>query len=59
MYIASEKLIKKLKETFPDRIPRTPATVEDLRLLQGEQKVVDWLIDLCESESEELLNVWP
>lgn len=58
MFIDSENLIKRLDETFPDKLPRDAIGIEDLRTLQGQRKVVDWLKAFLVSEEEEaLLNV--
>lgn len=58
MFIDSDNLIVRLDEAFPDIMPRSVEGIEDLRFLQGERRVIDWLKDLFTSEEQEaLLNV--
>lgn len=38
-----EDLLLALKEAFPDRLPRRLISHEDFLILQGQQKVIDFL----------------
>jgi len=47
-----DALIGHLQEKFPDMLPRDPQmTVGDLRELQGEQRVIDYIASLTEEDS--------
>lgn len=38
-----EDLLMALKDAFPDRLPRRQISHEDFLILQGQQKVIDFL----------------
>lgn len=38
-----EDLLEALRKVFPDRLPRKQITHEDFLVLQGQQKVIDFL----------------
>lgn len=38
-----EDLLKALQEVFPDKLPRKQISHEDFLILQGQQKVIDFL----------------
>lgn len=47
----NKELLKFLEERFPDKLPTKPnMTVEELRFLQGQRSVVEFLLDLFEQE---------
>tara|TARA_R100001463_G_scaffold1188_3_gene5058 strand:+ start:11793 stop:12035 length:243 start_codon:yes stop_codon:yes gene_type:complete len=52
-YNITEELINKLKELFPDKLPRHDIPLDQLRLLQGQQQVVDMIIKLFEESFEQ------
>ena len=52
-YNITEELITKLKELFPDKLPRHDIPLDQLRLLQGQQQVVDMIIKLFEEPFEQ------
>lgn len=56
MLINTDKLIGLLEEAFPDKLPRAVDGIEDVRFLQGEQKVIDHIKSLVESLEEEALT---
>tara|TARA_B100001250_G_C19817208_1_gene799277 strand:+ start:12465 stop:12686 length:222 start_codon:yes stop_codon:yes gene_type:complete len=46
----NQELINWLEDTFPDKIPPLRTTLEDLRYLQGQQKVIDLIKSTYEAE---------
>lgn len=57
MLLDTNKLLKLLEETFPDKLPKgLDTSVEKLRVLQGEQRVVEWLKSIIEREEDEAIN---
>lgn len=46
-------LLEKLKELFPDTLPVSAITVEELRFLQGQQSVVKKLEELYDEIYED------
>lgn len=58
MTLIDDRLIRHLEEAFPNTLPTKPISIEELRELQGRQKVIDHIKALKESSDEEaLLNV--
>jgi hypothetical protein len=51
--IINDRLLRHLEERFPDKLPRSAGDIEDIRLLQGEQRVIDYLKSLKETIEEE------
>jgi hypothetical protein len=52
-YGTNQELINWLEDTFPDKIPPLRTTLEDLRYLQGQQKVIDLIKSTFEAEAFE------
>lgn len=52
----SKQLLDNLKERFPNRLPEPTATLDDIRLLQGEQRVIAFLANEHRKQSETLLE---
>ena len=51
MEINLDYLLELLNERFPNKLPRsTEVTVEELRLLQGHQIVIDYIANIEETE---------
>lgn len=49
--VVSERLLKHLREAFPNVLPENPkVNIEDLRLLQGEQRVIRFLERMNEEQ---------
>lgn len=44
------ELIKKLKERYPNRIPNTLIEVEHLRVLQGQQDIINYIQELIDAD---------
>jgi len=52
--VVSDELLTKLREVFPDQIPREPeVSIRKIVRLQGEQRVIAYLASLNESILEE------
>lgn len=51
----SKALVDSLKERFPNRLPPVESSV-DLRVLQGEQRVIDFITNEYLKQSETLLE---
>ena len=50
----SRELLTFMEEQFPDKLPKdTTVSVEDVRVLQGQQMVVEKLRQLHDNEDEE------
>ena len=49
----SPELIAWLDDVIPDRLPPLSCNIEDVRYLQGQQKVVDLIKSTYESSTEE------
>lgn len=49
-------LIAWLEKSYPDRVPMGPTTIEDLRLLQGQQVVVQNLRRHFDNQNTTILN---
>jgi CMP-2-keto-3-deoxyoctulosonic acid synthetase len=57
-YGITQELLNWLKEGFPDRLPSISTSIEQLRFLQGQQKIIEILeseynMSTQESESSE------
>lgn len=58
--IVNDRLLKHLLDTFPNRLPPNKTiSIEEIRLLQGEQRVIEYLQSLNEDQSieEEIVDV--
>lgn len=53
--IVSDLLIRHLTEIFPDKLPPKSASIEDIRILQGHQEVVEYIRSL--KDEEDFTNV--
>jgi lysozyme family protein len=52
-YSISVGLLDRLKEDFPNRLPTEQITPEQLRYLQGQQSIINYLDRLYEEIQEE------
>jgi hypothetical protein len=48
----SPKFIELIDELFPDRLPRTQVTLEELARLQGQRDVIEKIKELLETEED-------
>jgi hypothetical protein len=48
------RLIQHLESVFPNQIPQNNITVEELRLLQGQQHVIEYIRSLYDNQSFEV-----
>jgi len=49
----TDGLLNHLKELYPNKLPLGQVTLEELRFLQGQQSVIDKLIELQHTDFEE------
>jgi hypothetical protein len=49
----TQGLLEQLKELFPNTLPVSPTTVEELRFLQGQQSVINKLEELYDEIYED------
>jgi|TARA_B100002019_G_scaffold139326_2_gene120012 hypothetical protein len=49
----TDGLLNHLKELYPNKLPLGQVTLEELRFLQGQQSIIDKLIELQHTDFEE------
>ena len=49
-----QKLLEKLKARFPNELPRLVDGIEDIRFLQGNQEVIEYIESFVVSNQEEI-----
>lgn len=49
----TDGLLNHLKELYPNKLPLGQVTLEELKFLQGQQSVIDKLIELQHTDFEE------
>lgn len=54
--IVSKELLEELEKRFPDRLPTTEITVEELRYLQGRQMVLNLLRHQFDLQNKSILE---